>query len=106
MGIGRDMVRALEKATVAAVRGTRAFAREVVDVLDEAPKAFDRVSDALTEVVEYADQGISEPEDALPEKDPRASARPTVAPGRTLKEGDRKSRPTRPTMEPQGDHQG
>jgi hypothetical protein len=59
-GEGRKLVRALEKGLTVAVKAGKGFVREVVEAIDEAPKAFERFGEAIEEVVEHADRGTDE----------------------------------------------
>ena len=52
---GRKFVRFLERGVVAGIRGTKAAFRTVAEVIDEAPKAFERVGAEIETVIEESD---------------------------------------------------
>ena len=60
MSVGRKIVKGIEKGLTKGVRAGKSFWREVAEALDEAPKAFDRFGDAVSEVIEHADEGATE----------------------------------------------
>lgn len=55
-GRGRKFVRLVERGIVAGVRGAESALRTVVEVIDEAPKAFDRIGNEIESVLEKADE--------------------------------------------------
>jgi hypothetical protein len=60
MSTGRKIVRGIEKGLTIGLKATKGFWREVVEAVDEAPRAFERIGNAVEDVVEHADQGTSE----------------------------------------------
>ena len=60
MSVGRKIVRGIEKGLTKGVLAGKSFWREVAEALDEAPKAIDRFGDAVTAVIEHADEGTAE----------------------------------------------
>ena len=66
MSTGRKIVRKVEEGLTAGVLATRAMWREVFEVLDELPKAVDRVATAVSDVIDHADEGTTEEPPSAP----------------------------------------
>lgn len=60
MSKGRKVVQAIEKGLIAGVRASRGFFAEVVETLDEVPKAAERIGQTIDETVEKVD-AVTEP---------------------------------------------
>jgi len=52
---GRKVVRVIEKGLIAGIKASRGFFAEVVETLDEVPKAVERIGHAIDETVEKVD---------------------------------------------------